>query len=209
MERTGTIRIAMGFNFRELDIVKNLSRRDELAGTRKLMIGGALFAGVLFLATLAWLAVPDLIGTSDYVGRPTTGADSKTVATGVGTGVPTQREAQSSVAKNDPAGNEDATGGRARSIKQSSEPVSLSQDQRDRLRTIFSSASAPKMDKPNFELMIGTAVPRQATLADLPAEATQVLNGYFGGQYMMAGHDLVVVDQHTRRVAAIISGVGN
>jgi hypothetical protein len=40
-------------------------------------------------------------------------------------------------------------------------------------------------------------------------EATQVLNGYFGGRYMMAGRDLVVVDQHTRRVAAIISGVGN
>jgi hypothetical protein len=198
----------MGFNCRELVIVKNLSPRDELAGTRKLMIGGAVLAGVLFLATLAWLAVPDLIGTTDYVGRPMTGADNKTVATGVGTGVPTQREAQSSVAKNDPAGNEDATGGRARSIKQSSEPVSLSQDQRDQLRTIFSSASAPKMDEPNFELMIGTSVPRQATLADLPAEATQVLNGYFGGQYMMAGRDLVVVDQHTRRVAAIISGVG-
>jgi hypothetical protein len=65
------------------------------------------------------------------------------------------------------------------------------------------------MDKPNFELMIGTSVPRQATLTDLPAEATQVLNGYFGGQYMMTRHDLMVVDQHTRRVAAIISSVSS
>jgi hypothetical protein len=77
----------------------------------------------------------------------------------------------------------------------------------DQLRTIFSSASAPKMDKPNFELMIGTSA--SGDPGRLPAEATQVLKGYLGSQNMMAGRDLVVVDQHTRRVAAIISGVGN
>jgi hypothetical protein len=56
------------------------------------------------------------------------------------------------------------------------------------LRTIFSAASAPNILQAEFELMIGTSVLRQAILADLPPEAMQVLNGYFGGQYMMAGH---------------------
>ena len=122
--------------------------------------------------------------------------------------MPTQREAQSAVAKNDPAGIEDRTGGRARKIKQSSQPVSLDQEQRDRLRAIFSNAKGqPKVDPPNFEMMIGTAVPRQTELADLPPEATEVLNGYWGSQYLIAGKDLVVVDQHSRRVAAIIAGV--
>jgi hypothetical protein len=32
-------------------------------------------------------------------------------------------------------------------------------------------------------MMIGTAVPRQTELADLPPEATEVLNGYWGSQY--------------------------
>jgi hypothetical protein len=121
--------------------------------------------------------------------------------------VPTQREAQSAVAKDDPAGNEDATGGRARNIKQSSQPVSLTQEQRDKLRTIFSSKGEAKMERPNFEMMIGTSVPHQAQLADLPPEATQVLNGYWGDQYLIAGKDLVIVDQHSRRIGAIISGV--
>jgi len=75
------------------------------------------------------------------------------------------------------------------------------------LLAIFADAKAPKVDRPNFEMMIGTAVPRQTELADLPPEATEVLNGYWGSQYLIAGKDLVVVDQHSRRVAAIIAGV--
>jgi hypothetical protein len=56
-------------------------------------------------------------------------------------------------------------------------------------------------------MMVGTSVPQQARLADLPPEATQVLNGYWGDQYLIAGKDLVVVDHNSRRVAAIISDV--
>jgi len=171
------------------------------------MVGGSVIAAALFVGLLAWFAVPQLFGTTDYLGRPKTGADNTTASTTVGTGVPTQREAQSAVAKNDPAGNEDATGGRARNIKQSSQPVSLTQEQRDKLRTIFSSKTDAKTDRADFEMMIGTSVPRQARLADLPPEATQVLNGFWGDQYLIAGKDLIVVDQHSRRVAAIISGV--
>jgi hypothetical protein len=189
-------------------MTKELSRRSEREGTGKLVIGGSAFAAVLFVGLLGWFAVPTLFDTTDYLGRPSTGADKRTAATTVGTGLPTQREAESAVGKNDPAGNEDQTGGRARNIKESSRPVSLSGQQRDKLRTIFSSSEdRVKVEKADFEMMVGTSVPRQAQLADLPPEATQVLNGYWGDQYLIAGKDLVVVDQHSRRVAAIISGV--
>jgi hypothetical protein len=188
-------------------MVKDLSRKDQRQGTRRMMLAGAAMAGALFAGLVGWFAIPHLLETTDYLGRPFSGADRNTAATTVGTGVPTQREAQSAVAKNDPAGIEDRTGGRARNIKQSSQPVSLDQKQRDRLRAIFSNAKGPKVDRPNFEMMSGTAVPRQTELADLPPEATEVLNGYWGSQYLIAGKDLVVVDQHSRRVAAIIAGV--
>jgi len=188
-------------------MVDDRAYRSEREGTRKLVIGGSLIAAALFVGLLAWLAVPHILSTTDYLGRPGTGADNRTPSTTVGTGVPTQREAQSAVAKDDPAGNEDASGSRARSIKQSSQPVSLMQEQRDKLRTIFSSKPDAKKDRTNFEMMVGTSVPQQAQLADLPPEAAQVLNGYWGDQYLIAGKDLVVVDQHSRRVAAIISGI--
>ena len=122
--------------------------------------------------------------------------------------MPTQGEAQSTVAKNDSGGAEDPTGGRARNIKQSSQPVSLSHEQRDKLRAILASAGGPRVDRPNFEMMIGTSVPRQTESADLPAEAVQLLGGFNGARYLIAGSDLIVIDQNSRRVAAIIAGVG-
>lgn len=168
------------------------------------MVGSAV-AAVLFVGLFAWFAVPHLINTTDYLGRPSTGADKHTASTTVGTGQPTQGEAESKHAKNDPGGAEDGSGGRARQIKQTSQPISLSQQQRDELRAILSSAAGPTVDHPNFEMMIGTSVPRQTELADLPARAADLLQGYSGSQYMMAGRNLVVVDRASRRVAAIVS----
>jgi hypothetical protein len=188
-------------------MVKDLSRQGAREGTRNLMLGSSVLAAAVFVGLFAWFAVPELFGTTDYLGRPSTGADKGTAATTVGTGVPTQREAESAVAKSDPAGAEDSTGGRARSIKQSSQPVSLTQDKRDKLRTIFSAATGPRVDRANFEMMIGTSVPRQTELADLPQEAIQVLGGYAGSQYLVVGKNLIVVDQNSRRVAAIIADV--
>jgi hypothetical protein len=37
----------------------------------------------------------------------------------------------------------------------------LNDQQREQLRSILSSAHDPAMDRPNFEMMIGTSVPRQ------------------------------------------------
>jgi len=172
-----------------------------------LVIAGCCAAAVLFIAVIAWVALPKATNVSDHVGRPASGADKNAPTTGVGTGVPTQREAQSRVG-NDPAGVEDNSGGRARQIKQSAEALSLSDDQRRQLRTIIAQQqNPPRLERSNFELMIGTSVPQQTSVADLPAEATQVLNGYWGDQYLMVGESLVVIDQHTRRVVAIVSGV--
>jgi len=188
-------------------MVKDLPRDEERRGTRRIMRAGAAAAGALFVVLLGWFAISHFLGTADYLSRAPSGADHNTPSTTVGTGFPTQREAESAVAKNDPAGLEDRTGGRARNIKQSSQPVSLGQEKREKLLAIFADAKAPKVDRPNFEMMIGTAVPHQTELADLPPEATEVLNGYWGSQYLIAGKDLIVVDQHSRRVAAIIAGV--
>ncbi|MBH5370554.1 DUF1236 domain-containing protein [Bradyrhizobium glycinis] len=162
---------------------------------------------VLFVGSALWFVAPQMFGATDYVGRPPTGANNSAPATTVGTGVPTQREAISTAAKEDPAQNEDSTGRRAREIRQTAAPADLSERQREQLRAIFSAAQAPTMDRPNFEMMIGTSIPRQTTVADLPPEATQVLNGFWGDQYLIAGKSLVIVDQHSRRVAAIIANV--
>ena len=63
------------------------------------------------------------------------------------------------------------------------------------------------MERPNFELMIGAAVAKQTPLADLPPEVPKVLSGFSGDKYVIAGDELVIVDQHSRRVAAVIGGI--
>jgi hypothetical protein len=186
--------------------MRNLPRDREQQGTRKVMMTGSALAAVLFVGFVVWFAAPQMFGATDYLGRPPTGADSTAPATTVGTGLPTQRDAVSQAAKTDPAANEDSTGGRARAIEHSTQSTSLSDQQRQQLRSIISSANGPTMDRPNFEMMIGTSVPRQTPVADLPPDATQLLNGFWGDQYLIAGNDLIIVDQHSRRVAGIIAG---
>jgi hypothetical protein len=58
-----------------------------------------------------------------------------------------------------------------------------------------------------FEIMIGAAVTGQVQLQDIPPEITQIMNGYWGDQYVLVQDKLVVVDQRTRRLAAIVPGV--
>jgi hypothetical protein len=75
------------------------------------------------------------------------------------------------------------------------------------LRSIFASGNPPRVERPNFELMIGASVAEQTPLADLPPEVPKALNGFSGDKYVIAGDELVIVDQRSRRVAAIIGGV--
>jgi hypothetical protein len=164
----------------------------------RVVIWGASFAGLLMLAGLC---------TAGYVGisRHLNPQAEATVTTGIGTGKPAQRDAESALAKSDPAGLEDSTGGRARNMKMTSRDLQLSDQQRQRLRTVTTAAGGPKLDAAGFELMIGTAIPEKTPLADLPPEVSEIMNGYWGDQYLMVQDNMIVVDQHTRRVAAIVS----
>ncbi len=65
-------------------MARDLSRDQEREGTRKLMMWGSAVAAILFVGSGLWLAAPQMFGMTDYVGRPTTGANSSAPATTVG-----------------------------------------------------------------------------------------------------------------------------
>ncbi|MGY3453900.1 DUF1236 domain-containing protein [Bradyrhizobium sp. USDA 4353] len=164
--------------------------------------GGAL--AVLFIALIAWPFVSrNPIGTPNGGANPSSASD-----TTVGRTMPAQQAAESAVGKNDPAGQADATGGRERAIKQSSQPLSLSDQARNQVKDVIGKQNAPRVQQAQFEMMIGSAVPGQVQLQDIPPEITQIMNGYWGDQYVLVQDKLVIVDQHTRRVVAIVPGVG-
>lgn len=176
--------------------------RMERGPNRRLFLGAAGVGVVLFLAITAWPFVTD-----NFLGKPKGGAKTSSADTTVGRGTPAQQAAQSTVGKNDPAGLEDPSGGRARAIKESSQPLSLTDQQRAEIRTALESADAPKLSQANFEMMIGVSVPKQTPLKDIPPKIAEAMNGYAGDQYTLVQDKLVIVDHNSGRIAAIVPGV--
>jgi hypothetical protein len=184
------------------------TRRDAMVQTvesdrreqSRFVVWGVSVAGIVLVAGLV---------TAGYLGisRHLDPNKDATITTGIGTGKPAQQDAESTLAKSDPAGLEDSTGGRARNMKMTSRDLQLSDQQRQRLRGLMTAASNPRLDTAGFELMVGTAIPDKTPVSDLPPEVTEIMNGFWGDQYLLVQDKMVVVDQHTRRVAAIVSGV--
>jgi len=173
-------------------------------GTRRLWLATSVLAAVLLIGLSVW---PFL--TENQIGTPEGGANPSTASdTTAGRGAPAQRAAESTVGKNNPAGLADSTGGRARAIKESSRSLELAEHQQQQLRDIIArQPDAPHLSQANFEMMIGAAVPQQVTLRDIPPEITEVLHGYWGDLYVLVQNKLVIVDQHSRRVVAIVPAV--
>lgn len=170
--------------------------------TRRLMIVGAAAASVLFVGLIAWPLV-----TNNQLANPPSGANPSAPDTTVGRGVPGQQAAESSIGKNDPAGQEDSSGGRARAIKESAQQLSLTQEQIAQIKSALKDQNKPSMQQANFEMMIGVSVPQQVALQDLPPKITEIAKGYWGDQYTIVQDKLVIVDQHSRRIVAIVPGV--
>ncbi|MGD9925558.1 MAG: DUF1236 domain-containing protein [Pseudorhodoplanes sp.] len=122
----------------------------------------------------------------------------------VGRGMQAQREAESAAGKSDPVYAQPGGGRRARNIKDTSQPLSISADQRRELFDILDRGSPPKTEKADFELMIGAAVPRQTDLGVLPDTAARLLGGYWNDGVVVVGDSAVIVDDDSRRVVAII-----
>jgi hypothetical protein len=175
----------------------------RLSARNGLIAGAFVVAAVLFVALSIWPSVTkNPIGHGKGGVNPATAPDTTQRET-----APAQRSGESEVAKAGPA-HEGSTVGLAGKIKGSAKPLSINDTQREELRKTFQNRSNPAMQKVPFEMMIGSAVPSRVKLAALPAQASQILNGYSGDQYLLVQDELVIVDAKSHRVAAIIPGVG-
>jgi hypothetical protein len=159
----------------------------EEEGARKLVDRAAIVGCILVVA--AWFTSPWFLGSNDHLAKPSTASAVYTPAT-VGNAAPTQSEAASTAAKPNPAGGETAkqipaskeaakqnpegeqhaSNAHASATKEISGPININDAQRATLRSIFASGSPPRVERPNFEVMIGASVAEQTPLADLPPE---------------------------------------
>jgi hypothetical protein len=178
-----------------------MSRQDEQRGTRRMLFGASVIAIALLAAVLIWV-----FGFSPGV------ITGRNIGSGHATAtVPRSNQVSgaSGVGKLGASGvPENSTSEKVQAIDKSAHPIELTQQQRDQIRSYFAGRSTARTDHATFTLSVGAAVPKQVDLQNLPPALSTILRGYEGDKYLLVKDELVVVDSQSRRVDAIVPGVG-
>jgi hypothetical protein len=84
--------------------------------------------------------------------------------------------------------------------------VNLTTEQRTRIHSIIvSERSAPRVAHVNFEVRVGTVVPRGAVkFVPLPTTIVEIEPSWRGFEYFLVGEEIVVVDPATLRIVAVL-----
>jgi hypothetical protein len=176
-------------------------QQQERRGTRRILVWGSAVAVLVFAAVLLWPLLPgqEISAPGDY--PPSRQTDATGSRTNQGAGESTAGKLQ--------AGRpEDATGTMARDIQGTAHAPDLTTEQKEDIKSFFARNDGHRMDTVDFTIAVGSAVPRQVQLRELPKEVTAVMRGYSGDDYVLVRDQLIIVDGQARRIVAIIPGIG-
>jgi hypothetical protein len=84
--------------------------------------------------------------------------------------------------------------------------VQLSEDQRSQIKTVIGRGSGPRLSRSNvnFDISVGTRVPRSVHFVTLPGEIVRIVPQYRGFDYFLIEDEIVIVDPHTLEIVAVI-----
>jgi hypothetical protein len=84
--------------------------------------------------------------------------------------------------------------------------VNLSSEQRTKIHSIIvSDRSAPRIAHADFDVRVGTVVPRgKVKLVALPSTIVEIEPSWRGFEYFLVGDEIVVVDPATLRIVAVL-----
>jgi Protein of unknown function (DUF1236) len=83
--------------------------------------------------------------------------------------------------------------------------VQLSEDQRSKIKTIIGRERGPQLgSNVNFNVSVGTRIPRSVHITVLPEEIVLLIPEYRGYDYFLIGDEIVIVDPRTLEIVAII-----
>jgi hypothetical protein len=83
--------------------------------------------------------------------------------------------------------------------------VQLSEDQRSQVKTIIGRERGPRLGtNPNFDVRVGTRIPRSVHYAVLPPDIVRIIPQYRGFDYFLVEDQIVIVDPHTLEIVAVI-----
>ena len=84
--------------------------------------------------------------------------------------------------------------------------VNLTSEQRTRIRdTVIDARGAPRVDNVDFNLNVGTVVPRERVhVVRVPETLVRIDRQWRGYDYFIVGDQVVIVDPHDMRIVAVL-----
>jgi hypothetical protein len=84
--------------------------------------------------------------------------------------------------------------------------ASLSAEQRTKIRTtVLSQKNAPRVSRVDFNISVGTVVPRSVKLVVVPQTVVEVYPAWRGFLFFIVGDQIVIVEPGSLRIVAVIS----
>lgn len=100
----------------------------------------------------------------------------------------------------DNRGARDKTAGATDRNHDQTSSVQLDSQKQERIRTALSSTNVKNIENVNFDVSVGTRVPRRYHFHSLPTQIVDIVPQYRGYDYMMVKNEIVIVNPHTRKV---------
>ena len=82
--------------------------------------------------------------------------------------------------------------------------VSLTTEQKTKIRTTVLTGSAPRVTSVNFDIKVGTVVPRTVRVAPLPATVIEIEPQWRGYMYFVYNDEIIVVEPGSLRIVAVL-----
>jgi len=64
--------------------------------------------------------------------------------------------------------------------------------------------NAPRVNKVNFAIRVGTAVPRSVHLVTVPSEIVEIHPDWRGFLYFVYEDEIIIVDQRSHKIVAVL-----
>jgi hypothetical protein len=81
----------------------------------------------------------------------------------------------------------------------------LTTEQRTRIRNVVVSKSIPRVTNVNFNVSVGTVVPRTVTFHPIPVEIVEIYPAWRGYRVILVGSQLIIVHPSSYRIVAVIA----
>lgn len=82
--------------------------------------------------------------------------------------------------------------------------VSLSTEQKTKIRQTVLTSSAPRVTNVNFDIKVGTVVPRTVRVAPLPPTVIEIEPQWRGYMYFVYNDEIIIVEPGSLRIVAVL-----